>query len=157
MEYTMPASIRIIKIVKSAMGEEAYTVEFECEAEHAKDLLKELTASPYGQRLIELLNESKFLPDVSPKTTEELKIEAEAEEKYREEHEESLKERGRKNMMFKVLAKLRELHGDDFVKEFENALAGKKAEENAKKEAESEAITTQDVTVSQVEEDREPE
>lgn len=130
----MPASIRIIKIVKGAMGAEAYTVEFECETEHAKDLLNELTASPYGQRLIELLNESKFLPEVSPKTTEELKVEAEAEEKYREEHEESLKERGRKNMMLEMLRKLRQLRGDGFVKAFEAALSGdEEGEESVKK------------------------
>jgi hypothetical protein len=136
----MPASIRIIAIVKDPYTQsEVYTLEFEVEAEHAKDLMKELTASPYGQRLIDLLNESKFLPEVSPKTTEELKKEADAEEKEREEHEESLRERGRKDMMFKVLAKLRELHGDDFVKAFEDALAGK----------EEEAITTSNQETSQ--------
>ena len=135
----MPASIRIIAIIKDPYTQsEAYTLEFEVEAEHAKDLMKELTASPYGQRLIDLLNEAKFLPEISPKTVEELKKEADAEEKEREEHEESLRERGRKDMMFKVLAKLRELHGDDFVKAFEEVLAGKEEEETSS----NQAITT---------------
>lgn len=120
----MPASIRIIKIVKDAMGTEAYTVEFECEAENAKDLMKELVASPYGQRVIELLNEANFLPEKSPKTHEELKVEAEEEEKERTLHEEGLKERGRRDMMLKLLGKLRQLRGDKFVKAFEVALSG---------------------------------
>ena len=173
----MPASIRIISIVKDAMGAETYTIEFECESEHAKDLMKELTASPYGQRVIELLNEAKFLPERPVKTQEELKAEAESETKEREAHEEGVKESGRRDMMIKMLAKLRQLRGDGFVKAFEESLnANEEGEESVKKfeetlvkiakeeeekkkkeETESEAITTQDVKVTRVEDNREPE
>jgi len=125
----MPASIRVIKIVKDFRGGEAYTVEFECEAENAKDLIKELTASPYGERLITLLNESKFLPEISPKTIEELKKEAKAEEKEREEHEEKVKDKGRKEGIIKMFAFLRKQFGDDFVKEVENEMAKTDKEE----------------------------
>lgn len=140
------------------MGGEAYTVEFECEAEQAKDLLKELTASPYGQRAIELLNDAKFLPEKPPKTHEELITEAETEEREREAHEEGLRERGRKDMMIKMLEKLRQLRGDDFVKAFEEALSmNEEGEESAKKfeevlakiSKERDAITTSDQETNQ--------
>jgi len=124
----MPASIRIIKIVKDAMGGEAYTVEFECESENAKDLIKELTGSPYGQRAIELLNRAEFLPEEQHKTKEELKAEADVEDREREAHEETLKERGRRETMSKMLSKLRELYGDEFVKIFEEALNKKESD-----------------------------
>lgn len=126
----MPASIRIIKIVKDAMGGEAYTVEFECEAENAKDLLKELTSSPYGQRAIELLNRAEFLPEEKPESKEEMKVKAAKEEKERKDWEETLRDRGRKDAMLKVLIKLRKLYGDDFVKGFEDALNKEEQESN---------------------------
>ena len=127
--WFMPASIRIIKIVKDSMGGEAYTVEFECEAENGKDLVNELLGSPYGQRAIELLNRAEFLPEEKHKTQEELKAEAEREERERRAHEETLKERGRNEMMIKMLSKLRTLHGDKFVEEFAKALNKKEEEE----------------------------
>lgn len=127
------------------MGAETYTIEFECEAEHAKDLVKELTASPYGQRVIELLNEANFLPERPVKTQEELKAEAESEVKEREAHEEGVKESGRRDMMTKMLAKLRQLRGDDFVKAFEDALSSdEEGEELVKKFEEALAKTSKD-------------
>ena len=142
----MPASIRIIKVIKDVMGGEAYTIEFECISEEAKELLNELMKSPYGQRVIELLTRAEFLPEEKHETQEEIKAKAEQETREREAREEQLKERGRKDVMYKVLAKLRELHGDEFVKKFEDALAGKKEE---KKEEEVEVV--------QVDDGREPE
>lgn len=131
MVFIMGASIRVIKIIREYGGKEAYTLEFECEVMEAKELLKELTSSPYGQRLIQLLNESKFLPEISNKTEEELKTEAEEEERRIKENDERLKEIGRKEACRNFLAELRKQHGDDFVKAFEKAM-----EEAAKKEAE---------------------
>jgi len=133
----------VIKIIKDPYSHvEAYTVEFEVEAENAKDLLKELTASPFGQRLIQLLNEAKFLPEVKTKTKEELKAEADKEDTEREEHEEQLRDRGRKEAIRKLFAALRERYGDNFVKDFEEGL-------NKTEETESEATN--------IEENREPE
>lgn len=146
----MPASIRIIKIVKDAMGGEAYTVEFECIADEAKDLLIELVKSPYGQRAIELLNRAEFLPEEKHKTQEEIKTEAERETREREAYEKTLKERGRREMMYEVLRKMRELYGDEFVKKFEDALAGKE-EDKKKEEGERE------VEIIHLDEGREPE
>lgn len=161
----MPASIRIIAIIKDAMGGEAYTVEFECESEKAEDLIKELVKSPYGQRAIELLNQANFLPERPPKTQEELKAEAQAEEKERGEWEEKIKERGRKEVMLKMLGKLRKLRGDEFVKAFEEAISGdEEGEEMVKKFEEALAKTSkEEVKVVRkegdewIEDNREPE
>jgi len=131
MVFTMGASIRVIKVIKGAYSrDEAYTLEFECEAIEAKDLLKELTSSAYGQRLIQLLNESKFLPDIPNKTEEELKAEAEDEGRRIRENNERLKEVGRKDACRRLFAELKKHYGEDFVKKFE-----KDMEEAAKKEA----------------------
>lgn len=173
----MPASIRVIAIIKDAMGGEMYTVEFECESEKAEDLIKELVKSPYGQRAIELLNDANFLPERPAKTQEELKVEAEEEQKDREIHEESLREHGRREVLLKVMAKLRRIRGDEFVKAFEEILSSdeegeeltKKFEEAlAKNSKEEEAISSnqetnqetssnQAITTSYGEENREQE
>ena len=129
--FIMPASIRVIKIIKNSVGSEAYTLEFECTADEAKDLLKELTSTPYGQRLIQLLNTSQFLPEIPNKTEDELRAEAEDEEIRIERNAEKLKEIGRRDATSKFFTELRKHYGDDFVKEFEIAL-----EEDKKKEEE---------------------
>ena len=134
----MPASIRIIKIVKDAMGGEAYTVEFECEAENSKDLMKELTGSPYGQRAIELLNRAEFLPEEKHKTQEELKAEADAEERQREAWEENLKDSGRKDAINKIFALLRRIYGDGFVKALENKIDEEAGENEGEGQTETE-------------------
>ena len=108
----MPASIRIIKIVKDKVGpngdeREAFTAEFECEAENAKDLAKELAASPYGNDIAEMLKRAEFIPESREETLEEAKIREAEEEKERLEHEEKLKEEGREEIR-KEVVKVRE-------------------------------------------------
>jgi hypothetical protein len=96
MGKPMPASLRVIKIVKDPYThEEAFTVEFECESEDAADLMKELAANPVGKQLMEFLNKAEFLPKEPDKTEEELRLEAEAEDKAIREREAQLKEEGR--------------------------------------------------------------
>lgn len=141
----MPASIRIIKIIKDPFTQtEAYTVEFEVETEQAKDLITELTNSPYGQRIIELLNEAKFLPEVQTKTSEELKAEAIEEEKERLEREENLMEEGRRKGLNKLFKTLRETYGDGFVKSLEEKLKKKEDEEKIVEAASNESTESDD-------------
>lgn len=148
----MPASIRIIKIVKDPFGSEAYTVEFECEAENAKDLLQELMASPYGQRAIELLNQAEFLPEQTTKSSEELKNEALKEEKEIAEAREATKELGRAEGVNTFFRFLRDAYGDDFVKQVEEKMEEARVkEEEARKKVEQEAVKKAN------EENREPE
>jgi hypothetical protein len=91
----MPASLRVIKIVKDPMTqEEAYTIEFECEADEAKNLLTELMSCPLGKKLSDLLNQADFLPEKKEMTEEEMKKQAEEEELAIKEREEKLKQEG---------------------------------------------------------------
>lgn len=124
--------------MKDAVGGEAYTIEFECEAEDSKDLLVELTKSPYGQRAIELLNRAEFLPEEQHKTAEELKAEAEKEEEERNKNEERLKALGSREGKRELLNDLKDKFGEKFVESFEAWLEEKKklAEEAIKKEDE---------------------
>jgi len=144
----MPASIRIIKIVKDIHGGDAYTIEFECEAEDSKELLSELTKSPYGQRAIELLNRAEFLPEEKHKTAEELKVEAEKEMEERKKYEERLKQvaasAASKEAKRELLNALRDKHGDKFVEEFEKWIKERekiRKEAKEKKEEETEQNT----------------
>lgn len=99
----MPASIRIIKIIKDPIThEEAYTVEFECETESSKDLLTELSSSPIGKRVIGLLDKAEFIPEYKEATAEEIKLEAEKEDTEIKEREEELREEGRKETLDKL-------------------------------------------------------
>lgn len=153
MVFTVPASIRVIKIVKDYGEREAFTLEFECTADEAKDLLKELTSSPYGQRLIQLLNESQFLPEVHNKTPEELKAEAEEEKTRIDAHDEYLKEIGRKESVGKLFDALRRHFGDDFVKDFEVKLDEddhpKQLEVKSEQESESTEASSTEETPSE--------
>lgn len=108
----MPASVRIIKIVKdvnpiSHEEEEDYTIEFECIADNARDLAKELAACPLGARTIELIERAKFLPEQSEKTIEDMKKEADEEEQERIRHDEELREEGRAEIREKDILFLR--------------------------------------------------
>lgn len=114
-------------------GEEAYTLEFEVEAEESKDLLTELTSSPYGQRLIDLLNQAQFLPEVVVKTEEEMKVEAEAEEKAIVEREKELKEEGRKEGIEKLMEFIENEFGHETAKEIEAKYNEKEEEDRRKK------------------------
>jgi regulator of protease activity HflC (stomatin/prohibitin superfamily) len=130
----LPASIRVIKIVKNPMsGEEAYTLEFEVEAEESKDLVTELTSSPYGQRLIELLNMADFLPEIQVKTKDEIKAEAEAEEKAISEREEELKAEGKKKGIEELMEFINTTFGEEQAKEIEAKFNEKTEEEEKKK------------------------
>lgn len=96
----MPASIRIIKIVKDKVGptgeeEEAYTAEIECEAENAKDLEKELLGCPYGDQIMALLKRAEFIPEGKAGTMEELQAEARREDEEMKKHDEEMREEGR--------------------------------------------------------------
>lgn len=118
------------------MGGDAYTIEFECEAEDSKELLNELTKSPYGQRAIEFLNRAEFLPEETHKTSEELKAEAEKEVADRKRHEDGLKTIAKLETKRELLNNLRDKFGEKFVEDFEAWLKEKKrlAEEAKKRE-----------------------
>jgi len=108
----MPASIRIIKIVKdknlmTGEDEEAYTAEIECVADNAKDLAKELAACPYGEEIMDLLERAKFIPKSKIGSIAELKAEAEKEEVDRKKMEERLREEGREEIREKYIVHLR--------------------------------------------------
>jgi DNA mismatch repair ATPase MutS len=108
----MPASIRIIKIMKdknpmTGEDEEAYTVEIECEADNAKDLAKELATCPYGEEIMDLLERAKFIPKSKIGSIAELKAEAEKEEADRKKMEERLREEGREEIREKYIVHLR--------------------------------------------------
>jgi len=88
----MPASIRVIAIVKNPVtNEDAYTIEFECIAEDSADLIKELLKNPLGKRAIELINKAKFMPEEDVKTPEELRKEAEEEAERIRLHDEQVR------------------------------------------------------------------
>jgi len=107
-EKIIPASIRIIKIVKDKnpmTGEEseAYTVEFECEAENARDLPNELASSILGQRAMDLIQRAEFLPEGTPTDIELMKQQAEKEAEELKKREEQLREEGRREVRKKYL------------------------------------------------------
>ena len=118
----MGASIRVIKLVRDIHGNEAFTLEFECEVEEAKDLLTELTSTAYGRCLINLLNTSKFLPEIPTKSKDELKAEAKEEEERIEKNEERLKRIGRREGRNKFTDELRKHFGENFVQKFKQAI-----------------------------------
>jgi len=132
----LPASIRVIKIVKDPVTmSEAYTLEFEVEAEESKDLLNELTSSPYGQRLIELLNQAQFLPELIVKSKEEMKEEAEKEGEAIKQREKELKDKGARDGREDLLKFIKEEFGDETAKEIEGKYNEKKdKDEKAKRE-----------------------
>lgn len=116
----MPASIRIIKIVKDPVSqEEVYTVELEIESEHSKMLLSEVMSCPMGKELMELLNQARFIPELTEKTAEQMKEEAEKEEIERKEREEKLREEGKDKMLETIYDKLR---GNEKLKKFFQSL-----------------------------------
>jgi len=136
----MPASIRIIKIVKDKVGptgeeEEAYTAEIECEAENAKDLEKELLGCPYGDQIMALLKRAEFIPESRPDTMEDLKKEAAEQEVELNKREEELREEGRKQVREKYIEYLKKKRMKrasetlEVLAEKEEAEAEKKAEE----------------------------
>jgi len=128
----MPASIRIIKIVKDpTTQEDAYTVELEIEGERSKDLRNEILTCPMGNDLIELLNRANFLPTFSQKSPEELKEEAKKEEEEREQHEKEIKEEAQDELFNKIIDVLIRL------KKFKDEATAK---ETIKKEMEKEAV-----------------
>jgi len=134
MEITLPASLRIIKIVKDPMsGTEAYTLEFEVETENSKELLKEITASPYGERLIQLLNQADFLPEQLIKTEEELKAEAKKEEEEIEKRQNELKEEGAEEGREELLEFIEETFGKELAKDVEGKYNKKKEKEKKDK------------------------
>jgi hypothetical protein len=103
----MPASIRIIKIVKdknpvTLEEEEAYTAEIECEAEDAKNLAIELASCPYGKEIMDLLRRANFIPVENVLSPEEIKAIAEAEEKQRIEFEEMIKKKAEDDLLEKI-------------------------------------------------------
>jgi ribosomal protein L16 Arg81 hydroxylase len=128
----MPASIRIIKIVKDPVTqEETYTVELEIEAEKSKDLLTEISSCPMGKELMELLNQAKFIPELTEKTAEQIREEAEKEEKEIQEHDEKMTKEGMDKMCEIIYDKLKEnpkfkqffgsLNYESFCRMFEEA------------------------------------
>jgi len=146
----MPASIRIIKIVKDKYGpsgeeREAFTAEFECEAENAKDLAKELAASPYGNDIAEMLKRAEFIPEAREETIEEAKIREAEEEKERLEHEEKLKEEGREEIRREVV-KVREKYLEYIRSKRPNAKTDeeKASEESANANTANQADTQSD-------------
>lgn len=136
----MPASIRVIKIVKDGYtNDEAYTVEFEVEVEDSSKLLQELMKTPYGKRLIQTLNSSKFLPAIPDKTLAELKVEAETEDSERKAREEELEKKGARMASLVFMRRLREKFGDNFVKSFEAWLDEERDKEKKRDEAQKSA------------------
>jgi len=139
-----PASIRIIKIVKdknpiSGEEEEAYTAEIECEADNAKDLMKELITCPYGEEIMDLLQRANFLPKSKSGNIEDIKIEAEKEEVERKKMEEKLREEGREEIRDKYIVYLRKknkMRAADMLDE----LAEEEKAELEPKEEETEGI-----------------
>ena len=105
----MPTSVRIIRVV----GNE-YTVEIETEVENIEDLFLELTKTVWGRKIATLL--AKMLPEVEEYKTPPPKEEAEAEQKRIEEHEEKLREEGRKE----VRKNFRHKTYEEVVKEVED-------------------------------------
>ena len=91
------------------MGEEteAYTAEIECVADTASDLEKELTACPYGERIMDLLERAEFIPEKPKGTEAELKAEAEQEDAELKKREEELREEGRQEVREKYINYLR--------------------------------------------------
>jgi len=126
----MPASLRIIKIVKDKdpmtnEEKEDYTVEMEVEAEDSAKLAIELAKCPYGNEIVSLLKRAEFLP-------EETSIVATKEEALKEEealnkHDEELRQSGRDEMYSLLMEELRDRSGtiksrkilSDFKKEYE--------------------------------------
>jgi hypothetical protein len=140
---TMPASIRIIKIVKDKIGpngdeEEAYTAEIECEADNAKDLEKELMGCPYGDQIMALLKRAEFIPEGRPDNTEDLKKEAAEQEAAIQKREEELREEGRHEIRMKYLEFLKNKtltrKGLEKLAEKENEEAKKSVKESEERE-----------------------
>jgi hypothetical protein len=108
----MGASLRVIKIVKDPMtNEEAYTIEFEVEAEEARELMSELAKCPLGSKLNALLDQAQFLPDENSPSAEEIRKREEEEEKLRQEREVNITnagiEEGRRQTRIKYIDYLR--------------------------------------------------
>lgn len=121
----MPASIRIIKIVKdknpvSGEEDEAYTAEIEIIADSAKDLAKELTACPYGEEIMDLLERAEFIPKKNSLTIEEMKEQAKTEEEERLKHEEELREEGRHEIREKYLVYIRKKRPDSSIEQIKD-------------------------------------
>jgi hypothetical protein len=112
----MPASLRIIKIVKDKdpitnEEREDYTVEIECEAEDSGKLAMELAKCPYGEEIVALLKRAEFLPLET--TVTNIKEEAEKEMIEVKRHDEELRQGGR-DEMFKAI--IEELHNSKGTK-----------------------------------------
>lgn len=138
----MPASIRIIKIVKDknpidGSEAEAYTAEIECEAEDAKDLEKELLGCPYGEQIMALLKRADFIPEGPQGTAEELAAEAKEEAEALKTREEELREEGRKEVRNKYIEFLKSKRMKRATEALEN-LADKEEEAATKEEVERE-------------------
>ncbi len=141
----MPASIRIIKIVKDknpvdGSEEEAYTAEIECEAENAKDLAKELASCPYGNEIADLLKRAEFIPEGPKGTAEELAAEAKEQEQALQKREDELREEGRHEVRMKYIEylKTKRLTGKGLEKLAEKEEAEAKAEEEEHEEPQNE-------------------
>jgi hypothetical protein len=115
-------------------GEEVddYTVEFECIADDAGKLAQELAKCPLGERAMALLDRAEFLPKDKPNTVEDIKREAEEEDKARLAREEELKEEGRKEVREKYIEYLKKKRATK--KELTEII--EKDEEEAEKRAE---------------------
>lgn len=145
----MPASIRIIKIVKdknpiSGEEEEAYTAEIECESEDAKGLAKELSSCPYGKQIMDLLERAKFIPEKQSASAEELAVQAKKEELELNKREEELREEGRKEVREKYVKFLKDKRMKrasetlDTLAKKENKEADKKAKDEEERIVEQE-------------------
>jgi hypothetical protein len=145
----MPASIRIIKIVKdknplSGEEEEAYTAEIECEADNAKDLARELAACPYGEEIMDLLRRAEFIPAGPHGTAEELVAEAKREEEELMKREEVLREEGRKEIREKYINYLKKKRLSKKATEALEELACKENEDVERKAEEEEGAHQSD-------------
>ena len=87
----IPVSTRIIRVIDGQ-----YTLELELEVDSPDELLGELCKTDWGKKIAYLL--SRMLPEVPEIKTEDQKLMAEAEAKRIAEHEEKLREEGRKEI-----------------------------------------------------------
>lgn len=134
MVFIVPSSIRVISIVKNSVTqEEAYTIEFECIAEDSKELMKELTKNPLGQRAMQLIDQAGFMPEQSNKTPEELKAEAEKEEQTIKENVERIKRSARNDRDYEWKRLIGEKLGSEAKSLIEEEMRKKDAEKERPK------------------------
>lgn len=145
----MPASIRIIKIVKDKnplTNEETddYTVEIEVEAEKSANLAMELSTCPYGPEIVEMLRRAEFMIEISPEALKESK---EKEEEEAMQHEEELKERfyndGSEDMKDKLISYLQE-HGKPATAEAIKKMLAEEEAEKKEDDSEEEEVKEED-------------